>query len=121
MRMRGAGSEAGWAGAVVLMDPGWQGAVAGGVGAVQPPIGPLLQQGAVEPLDLAVGLRPIGSGALVAHTSVGQRHPEQPAAVADAVVGQHPSDGHAVQREPAVGAAPEPGAGRGPIVTRHTT
>jgi hypothetical protein len=70
---------------VVPVDPGRQGAVAGGVGAVQPPIGPLLQQGAVEPLDFAVGLRPVGSGGLVAHTGVDQRRSEQAAAVADAV------------------------------------
>src|SRR5215218_9695873 len=51
---------------VVPVNPGLQGAVAGGVGAVQPPIRPLLQQGPVEPLHLAVRLRPIGPGALVA-------------------------------------------------------
>ena len=72
---------------VVPVDPARQGTVAGGVGAIQPPIGPLLQQGAVKPLHLAVRLRPVGPGALVAHAGVGQRRPEQPAAVADPVVG----------------------------------
>jgi len=48
---------------VVPMDPRLQGPVAGGVGAIQPPIRPLLQQGAVEPLHLPIGLRPIGPGA----------------------------------------------------------
>ena len=33
---------------VIPMNPGLQGTVAGGVGAVRPPIGPLLQQGAVD-------------------------------------------------------------------------
>jgi hypothetical protein len=41
---------------VVPVDPGLQGTVAGGVGAVWPGIGPLLQQGAVEALHLAVEL-----------------------------------------------------------------
>src|SRR5829696_4915275 len=71
---------------VVPMDPGLQGTVAGGVGAVQPPIGPLLQQGPVEPLYLAVRLWSVGTSALVAHAGVGQRRREQPAAVADPVV-----------------------------------
>src|SRR5215211_9287149 len=52
---------------VVPMDPGLQGTVAGGVGAVQPPIGPLLQQGPVAPLHLPVGLRPVGPGAPMPH------------------------------------------------------
>src|SRR5215211_6179625 len=61
---------------VVPVDPGWQGTVAGGVGAVQPPIGPLLEQGPVEPLHLPIGLWPIWSGALMTHAGVGQRRPE---------------------------------------------
>src|SRR5215216_7123417 len=74
---------------VVPVNPGLQGPVAGRVGAVQPPIRPLLQQGPVEPLHLAVRLRPIGPGALVAYAGVGQRGPEQPAAVADPVIGEY--------------------------------
>src|SRR5829696_3025392 len=81
---------------VVPMGPGLQGTVAGGVGAVQPPIGPLLQQGPVEPLYLAVRLWSVGTSALVAHAGVGQRRREQPAAVADPVVGQHAGHGDAV-------------------------
>jgi transposase-like protein len=101
---------------VVPMDPRLQGSVAGGVGAVQPPIGPLLQQGPVEPLHLPIGLRPIGTRPLVAYAGVGQRGPEQSAAVADPVVGQHPGDGDAVQGEPAVGPPPEAGAALGSLV-----
>jgi hypothetical protein len=82
---------------VVPVDPARQGMVAGGVGPVQPLIGPLLEQGPVEPLHLPIGLWPIGSGALVVDAGVGQRGSEQAAAVADAVVGQHPGDGDAVQ------------------------
>ena len=47
---------------VVPVDPARQGAVAGGVGAVQPPIGPLLEQGAVEPLRLPVRPRAARAG-----------------------------------------------------------
>jgi hypothetical protein len=54
----------------------------------------------------------------VADAGCGQGGLEQAAAVADAVVGQHPSDGDAVQGEPVVGAAPEPGAGLGPLVAQ---
>jgi hypothetical protein len=71
---------------VVPMYPGLQGTIAGSVGAVQPPIGPLLQQGPVEPLRLPIRLGPIRSSALVAHAGVEQRRPEQPTAVADPVV-----------------------------------
>jgi uncharacterized membrane protein (DUF485 family) len=103
---------------VVPVNPRLQGTVAGGVGVVQPPIRPLLQQGPVEPLHLPVGLRPVGTSALVAHAGVEQRRPKQSAAVADPVVGQHPGHSDAVHGEPAVGAAPEPGAGLGPLITQ---
>ena len=61
---------------------------------------------------------PIGPGALVAHASVGQRGPEQSAAIADPVVAQYTSHRDAVQGKPAVGAAPEAGAGLGPLVAQ---
>ena len=61
---------------VVPVDPGLQGMVAGGVGAVQAPIGPLLQHGPVEPLHLAVRLGSVGPGALVAYAGVEQRRSE---------------------------------------------
>jgi LuxR family maltose regulon positive regulatory protein len=104
---------------VVPVDPGLQGSVTGGVGAIQPPIGPLLQQGAVEPLHLPVGLRPIRPGPLVAYAGVGQRGPEQPAAVADPVVGEHALGGDAMLGEPAVGAPPEPSAALSPLVAQE--
>src|SRR4029450_10260859 len=67
-------SADGWAAAeggvgavhVVAVNPRWQGALSGGGGPVQPPVGPLLEHGPVEPLDFAVGLWPIRTGALVA-------------------------------------------------------
>ena len=42
------------------------------VGGVGPQVGPFLQQGAVVPLDLSIGLRAVGPGALVADTGGGQ-------------------------------------------------
>ena len=103
---------------VVPVDPGLQGAIAGGVGAIQPPIRPLLQHGAVEPLHLAVRLWPVGAGPPMPHATISQRGPEQPAAVADPVVGQDPGHGDAVQGEPMASAVPEPSAGLGSLVAQ---
>lgn len=58
-------------------------------------VGPFLLQGAVEPLDLAVGLRPVGAGPLVLDPVLGQQVPEHPRAVAGPVVGHHPLGGDA--------------------------
>ena len=51
---------------VVEVEPGWQVRQPLGVGAVGPGVGPLVEQGLDEALGLAVGLRPVGPGALVA-------------------------------------------------------
>src|SRR5512132_4348383 len=60
-RHRGQAVERGmWWLVIVEAQPAGEGAAALGVGAVQPGVGPLLQQGAVEALDLAVGLRAVG-------------------------------------------------------------
>jgi hypothetical protein len=62
-------------GSVVIVEvhePG-VGVVALAVGAPGADVGPLLEQDAVEPLDLAVGLRPVGAGARVADTGLGER------------------------------------------------
>jgi hypothetical protein len=56
-RHRGQAVERGvWSPVIVEPQPTSEGATALGVGAIQPPIGPLIQQGLVEPLDLAIGL-----------------------------------------------------------------
>src|SRR5690349_8445786 len=44
---------------VVGVQPVWQGSAAFGVGAVGLGVGPFVEQGAVEPLHLAIGLRPV--------------------------------------------------------------
>jgi hypothetical protein len=49
---------------IVEAQPTSQGTAALGVGAIQPRIGPLIEQGLVEPFDLAVGLGSIPARAL---------------------------------------------------------
>ncbi len=50
---------------VVGVEPVWQGGAALGFGGVGLGVGPFVREGAVEPFDLAVGLGPVGPGALV--------------------------------------------------------
>jgi hypothetical protein len=73
---------------VVQMQPVRQGGGALLVAAVDLDRGPLTEQGAVEPLDLAVGLGPVGPGALVDSSAGGQSGGEQAAGLARRVVGQ---------------------------------
>jgi hypothetical protein len=62
-RHRGQAVERGvWSAVIVEPQPPGEGPAAFGVGAVQPPVGPLIEQGLVEPLDLAVGLGPVAAG-----------------------------------------------------------
>lgn len=46
-----------------------------GLGSVRAGVGPFLEQGAVEPLDLAVGLRPVGPGPFVGDVVAGESVP----------------------------------------------
>jgi hypothetical protein len=60
---------------------------------VGPQIGPFVEQGAVEALDLAVGLRPVGARELAGRTQVGKGLlPGEAFAVGPGVVGQDPVD-----------------------------
>ena len=45
---------------IVVMEPGFVGGGAGFVAVVDGGVGPFRGEGAVEPLDLPVGLRPVG-------------------------------------------------------------
>ena len=73
--------------------PAGQGPGALVVGAVQPPIGPLIQQGLVEPLDLAIGLRTIRASSLAADPEPGGGLSEDDRlGVGLGVVGQDPLD-----------------------------
>jgi hypothetical protein len=56
---------------VVVVDPVWQGAAPRRFGGVEAAVGPPFGEGAVEPFDLAVGLRPVGAGALVCDAEFG--------------------------------------------------
>ncbi len=70
------------------MEPLGEQCCAFGVAGVGPGVGPLLEGGAVEPLHLRVGLRPIRPGPLVLDI-LAQGRGEQFGAVASAVVGEH--------------------------------
>jgi hypothetical protein len=73
-------------------------------------VGPLLEERAVEPLDLAVGLGPVGPDALVADAI--ERGCEVLAGVVLGVVGQDSVDGvDSMGGEPGLGPLEEPGAG----------
>ena len=50
---------------IVVMEPVGVGGCAFGFGAVHVGVGPFLEQGPVEPFDLAVGLGPVGPGTVV--------------------------------------------------------
>src|SRR5690606_6802248 len=77
-----------------------QGGAAFGVAGVGGGPGPLVFEGEVEPLDLAVGLRPVRPRALVLDPGVSRGLAEVLGAVAGAVVGQHPLHGDVVSGEP---------------------
>jgi hypothetical protein len=102
---------------VVVVEPGREGVKALLIEAIETGIGPFSLQGEIQPLDLAIGLGPIGPGALVVHSGPGHHLAEQPRAVAVAVIGQDPLDGDANRVEkssarwvkPATVAAPSSG------------
>jgi hypothetical protein len=93
-RHRGQAVERGvWSSVIVGPQPAGQGPGALVVGAVQPPIGPLIQQGLVEPLDLAIGLRTIRASSLAADPEPGGGLSEDDRlGVGLGVVGQDPLD-----------------------------
>src|SRR5699024_6833002 len=71
-------------------------------------VGPFLFQGAVEPLDLAVGLGPVGAGAFV-RDLLAQGGGEGLGPVGGPVVGQHPFDDDPARGEVVIGTVPERG------------
>lgn len=50
---------------IVGVEPLWVGVAPFGLGSIGPRVGPFVEEGAVEALDLAVGLGPVRSRALV--------------------------------------------------------
>ena len=85
---------------VVVVQPAIELAASFGLGGVAAGVGPPIGQGPMESLDLAVGLRPIRSRALVLDAELVTGIPPQVRAVGAAVVGQHPLDGHTLPVEP---------------------
>jgi hypothetical protein len=93
------------------VEPGGVGVAAFLLGAVGLCVGPLVEQGAVEAFDLAVGLRAVGAGALVDDAGCGEGVAPGVWAVAGAVVGQDALDGDPGLGKEVLGAGPEHGGG----------
>src|SRR5699024_5070842 len=72
-------------------------------------VGPFLDQGPIEPLDLAVGLGPVGASALVFDSLAGEQVPSAMGLVAGPVVGQYPLHRDPDRAEVGVGTLPEAG------------
>ena len=92
---------------IVEMQPAGKRGGAGRLAAVDADVGPLLEEGAVEAFDLAVGMRPVGAGAAMADAGGQAGASEVGAAVARTVVGEHDPDADAALGEPAARALPE--------------
>jgi hypothetical protein len=101
---------------VIPVQPRSKSGSAGVFAGVQPPVGPAVRQGAVQPLDLAVGLGPVGAGALGGDAQLLAGLAPSVAAVAAAVVGQDPLDGDATGGEPGLGSGEEPDRGLAGLV-----
>jgi hypothetical protein len=108
-----------WSPVIVEPQPPSQGAATFGVAAVQPGVGPLIQQGLVEPLDFAVGLGPVAAGALAPDPQpsrgLGKQHR---VGIGLGVVGQHPLDPYPMLGEKPSRLDQEAGAGHGGLVGR---
>ena len=104
---------------IVEVQPARKGGGASRLAAVDADVGPLLEQGAVEALDLAVGLGVVGPGAARPDAS-GQAGPlEGVAAVARAVVGEHGPPADPVLVEPGSRPPPERDRGDRALVGQH--
>jgi hypothetical protein len=114
-RHRGQAVERGvWSAVIVGPQPVAEGATALEVGAIQPPIGPLLEQGLVEPLDLAVGLGAISASPFEGDAEAGSGLGDQDRlGVGLGVIGQDPLDGDPVVGEEAGRLDQEQRRGRG--------
>ncbi len=73
-------------------------------------VGPLGGEGAIEPFDLAVGLRPVGAGPFVDDAGT-ECSSEFLGAIAGSVIGQDACDGDPMVGEEGPSAGPEPGRG----------
>lgn len=89
---------------VVEVEPVVQRSYPLGFRMVGPDVGPLLEHGAVEPFDLAVGLWPVRLGAAV--LDVAEGFGEEVAAVTASIVGEDLGDRDVVLGEPGSGSQP---------------
>src|ERR1700722_5811057 len=96
---------------VVGVQPGVKGGAAFGFGGVGAGVGPFVGEGAVEPFDFAVGLGPVGAGALVGDAQVRAGSGPVAGAVAATVVGEDALDGDPGGGVPGGGAGQERGRG----------
>src|ERR1700752_3860953 len=92
---------------VVGVKPGLECGAPSGFGSVGECVGPLIEQGAVEPLDFSVGLGPVGADALVGDPGGGQGVAPGERPVARAVVGHDPLDDDSGGGVKGAGAVPE--------------
>lgn len=95
---------------IVVMEPGSIGRGPGFITVIRLGVRPFLCKGAVEPFDLAVGLRTIRTRASVLHP-LAQCGSEGVGTVSGAVVGHHPGHGDPCIREESARPVPEPGSG----------
>src|SRR5699024_10604986 len=109
----------GGVGSVVIVEvqPPGQGCVALRGGRVELGIGPAVAHRAVEALELAVGLGPVGTSSLVLDTQVSTCISPSPGAVARAIVGENPLDHDASVGEPRCSSAQDPDRGLGPLIS----
>src|SRR5215468_10150681 len=96
---------------VVHVQPGVKGGAAVGFGGVGAGVGPFVGEGAVVALDFAVGLGPVGAGALVGDAQVVAGGGPVSGSVAGAVVAEDALDGDPGGGVPGVRAAQERGGG----------
>ena len=104
---------------IVVVQPARERGRACLLGAVDANVSPFLEQRAVEALDLAVGLGPVGARAAVADAGGEAGAGEVGAAVGGVVVGEHRLRRHATVGEPRQGAPPERHHGDRPLVGQY--
>jgi hypothetical protein len=102
---------------VVGVEPAREGQSAVFLPSVGTSVGPLLQKGSVEALDLSVGLGSVGTAVTMADVGGGERFVEQASLVREGVVGENALDDHALGSEPALGTSPERGCGGALLVS----
>src|SRR5699024_7613471 len=102
---------------IVEVQPPGQGCVALRGGRVELGIGSAVAQSAVEALELAVGLGPVGTSSLGPDAQVSTCISPRVGAVARAIVGENPLHHDASLGEPRCSSAQDPDRGLGPLIS----